>query len=191
MKQIDGQMSLFDFIAETKPEPELLPCDTCGHDIKGCCDYDYIKNHDYCVLGSKWIPKEKPICDHSEHTCNKQNLQEIADTLDDLQCPHVCCRLCSTKNCGARCNGSEEPKEIIYPVDIRGLCDDAYCPKCGEGLDEYRVLDCERCPYCGTRISWAPWYRQNEKCMTELWGENWAERIRRRVKDGNINRENN
>lgn len=108
--ECEGQMSLFDFIPEPKPREKLLPCDTCGHDIQGCCDYDYVKNHDYCVLGSKWIPKEAPICKHSGHSCNKKNLWEVADTLDELQCPHVCCRKCNTRNCGARCNGSEEPK---------------------------------------------------------------------------------
>lgn len=56
---IEGQLSIFDFIEKPKPKNEyLLPCDTCGHDVKGCCDYDYIANHDYCVLGDKWIPKQ-------------------------------------------------------------------------------------------------------------------------------------
>ena len=54
----EGQMSIFDFIPYPEPKTQReLPCDTCGHDIKGCCDYDYINNHDYCVLGDKWIPK--------------------------------------------------------------------------------------------------------------------------------------
>lgn len=52
----------------------------------------------------------KPECNFSGHTCNKQNLWEVADTLDALQCPHVCCRKCNTRGCGARCNGSEEPE---------------------------------------------------------------------------------
>lgn len=58
---------------------------------------------------------EKPkaqenICQYSQHSCNKAELWKIADSLDELQCPHVCCRQCNTKLCGARCNGSEEPK---------------------------------------------------------------------------------
>lgn len=52
-------------------------------------------------------------CEHSKHTCNKKELWKVADTLDDIQCPHVCCRMCNTRNCGARCNGSEEPKKEI------------------------------------------------------------------------------
>ena len=55
----------------------------------------------------KGIPKN---CSFSGHTCNKQNLWEVADTLDELLCPHVCCRKCAIRNCGARCNGSEEAK---------------------------------------------------------------------------------
>lgn len=59
VKNIEGQMSIFDFIEKPKEqEQDFLPCDTCGHDIKGCCDYDYLANHDYCRLGDKWIPKE-------------------------------------------------------------------------------------------------------------------------------------
>lgn len=50
------------------------------------------------------------ICKYSQHTCNKANLWEVADTLDDIKCPHTCCRGCDIPNCGARCNGSEEPK---------------------------------------------------------------------------------
>lgn len=78
----------------------------------------------------KTIPKD---CSHSDHKCNKEELFKIADTLDDLMCPHVCCRMCSTKLCGARGNGSEEPKQ---PVNIKGICDDAYCPECDYQLDE-------------------------------------------------------
>ncbi len=33
-----------------------FPCDTCGHDINGCCDYD--DESDWCEMGSAWIPKE-------------------------------------------------------------------------------------------------------------------------------------
>ena len=67
------------------------------------------------------------------------------------------------------------------PVDIRGLCDDAYCPKCGSGLDEFKHLDCDRCPECNARISWKPWYKANELCMRELYGENWIQHVKDRM----------
>lgn len=57
-----------------------------------------------------FLKPEPVVCKFSEHTCNKQNLWEIADTLDDIKCPRVCCRKCDVRHCGARCNGSEEPK---------------------------------------------------------------------------------
>ena len=58
-QDIEGQMSLFDFIPEPDPQPKWhLPCDTCGYDVKGCCDYDY-HSGSYCVLGDKWKPKEQ------------------------------------------------------------------------------------------------------------------------------------
>jgi hypothetical protein len=56
MKQIEGQLSIFDSIQRSEPiTKDDLPCDTCGHDIKGCCDYN--SKYDYCVMGNKWIPK--------------------------------------------------------------------------------------------------------------------------------------
>lgn len=55
--ECEGQLSIFDFIERPEPIEDHLPCDTCGYDVKGCCDYDYINNNDYCVLGDKWIPK--------------------------------------------------------------------------------------------------------------------------------------
>ena len=206
-------------------------------------------------------------CKHSNHRCNKNELWKIAETLDEVKCPHTCCRQCNEKLCGARCNGSEEPKaadqhpkvgtvghwvdvhgkrvmfddirvgqyyiadystsshdffKIVYtkdkkedslmyvdkekgikgkwswgndyscltrkmyvdgdeetgswwyevpedfeeeaiPVDIKGICDDAYCPKCGFSLDELKIKDCERCPECGQRIDWTPWHRCNDE----------------------------
>lgn len=44
-------------------------------------------------------------CKHSGHICNKENVWEVADTLDDksASCPHICCRQCSVDGCGARC----------------------------------------------------------------------------------------
>lgn len=50
-----------------------------------------------------------------------------------------------------------------HEVDIRGLCDDAYCPECGVCLDDFEYKDCEKCPYCGLRIDWTPWHRLNDK----------------------------
>ena len=61
----------------------------------------------------EYLEEKTRVCKFSNHTCNKENLWEVADSLDELQCPHVCCRKCNTRNCGARCNGSEEPKAII------------------------------------------------------------------------------
>ena len=38
-------------------EKSDFPCDTCGHDINGCCDYD--DESDWCEMGSVWIPKKE------------------------------------------------------------------------------------------------------------------------------------
>lgn len=56
---------------------------------------------------------EEKNCQFSGHTCNKENLWDIADELDEVECQHTCCRECNEKLCGARCNGSEEPAAAV------------------------------------------------------------------------------
>lgn len=48
---------------------------------------------------------------------------------------------------------SEQPQE----VDIRGICDDGYCPKCNCALDDL----VERCPECNTLLDWKRWRKLN------------------------------
>lgn len=62
-------------------------------------------------------PEPKPVeipkpvgCQFSGHECNKVELWNVADELDETECPHKCCRQCEVRCCGARCNGSSEPE---------------------------------------------------------------------------------
>jgi len=48
------------------------------------------------------------------------------------------------------------------PVDIMGLCDDAYCPKCGYGFMDPEENDLPACPVCGCKVDWARWHRIND-----------------------------
>lgn len=66
--------------------------------------------------GKYYVPVEnRPVCEHSKHVCNKQEIWAVADSLSDKdKCPHVCCRACTVKGCGARCNGSSEPETDFY-----------------------------------------------------------------------------
>lgn len=50
----------------------------------------------------------------------------------------------------------------VYPVEIKGLCNDAYCPKCNYALMPFKENDLERCPHCGTKLDWQPWHRMND-----------------------------
>lgn len=111
----------------------------------------------------EYLNEINKVCRFSKHSCNQTELWKVAHSLDNINCPEVCCRRCDVIHCGARCNGSDEPKEIVYPVDIRGICDDAYCPKCNTELDEFRFKDCDRCPWCGIKIDWTPWHRANDE----------------------------
>lgn len=49
-------------------------------------------------------------CKFSGHTCNREELWKIAESLE-VDCIKQCCRNCKVKCCGARCNGSEEPSK--------------------------------------------------------------------------------
>lgn len=50
-------MTIFDFLPE---ETEALPCDTCRHDAKGCCDYDEPLGR-ACVLGNAYEPQSDEV----------------------------------------------------------------------------------------------------------------------------------
>jgi hypothetical protein len=49
---VDNETEIVNDVDETV----LLPCDTCGWDVKECCDYDNEDMH--CVCGDAWKPKE-------------------------------------------------------------------------------------------------------------------------------------
>lgn len=48
----------------TREYDKDFPCDTCGYDINGCCDYDNEDMH--CVCGDMWKPKKSEDADHVE-----------------------------------------------------------------------------------------------------------------------------
>lgn len=63
------------------------------------------------------------------------------------------------------CDGQMDIFDFLkkpIPVDIRGICDDAYCPTCGREFDETRgEIDID-CPECGTRLDWKHWHILND-----------------------------
>ncbi len=67
--------------------------------------------------------------------------------------------------CDGQISMFEYLKELdqVYPLEIKGLCDDAYCSKCGYAFDELKELDCERCPKCGVKVDWQPWHNANDQ----------------------------
>lgn len=51
----------------------------------------------------------------------------------------------------------------VHSVDIKGLCDDAYCPVCGyEFKDWLGEVDID-CPECKTRLDWTIWHKINDE----------------------------
>ena len=58
-------------------------------------------------------------------------------------------------------------EQHIYPLDIKGICDDPYCPQCGYAFETIKTcknyeVDCERCPECHIKVDWTPWHRRND-----------------------------
>lgn len=51
-------------------------------------------------------------------------------------------------------------------VDIKGICDDAYCPICGYQFWYPEENDKEYCPECGQRMDWKRWHEVNDEEMT-------------------------
>lgn len=124
-----------------------LPCKNCEYEKDGECQAEeHTYHYEYGSLVCDGFRQTiiakptRPICEFSKHECNKQAIWEIADTLDDKdKCPHVCCRKCDIKYCGARCNGSPEPS-INYPELTQA---DEFIPFIIDGLKKY----CEKWNY--------------------------------------------
>lgn len=65
-------------------------------------------------------------------------------------------------------------KEPIFSVDIKGICDDPFCPKCGYEFwtcTNRSEIDCERCPSCGIRVDWSRWHFVNDEDLEESQNE--------------------
>ena len=134
MKNIEGQMSIFDFL---KPASEVkvyykvdelyvwktVHCSECVNaninvNDEKFCKYTECSKNGYINFESK----EKTICQFSKHECNKENLWKVADSLDGIECERKCCRLCEMwMLCGARCNGA----------DNLSICNEN-CEECGK-----------------------------------------------------------
>ena len=55
--------------------------------------------------------------------------------------------------------------ENVRQVDIKGICDDAYCPKCGRALAD-KYID-RACPDCGQLLDWTRWHKLNDHYRKE------------------------
>lgn len=185
-QDIEGQMSLFDFIPEgdahttleRKNEYEMHHCKACGHKVPnrviyGTWPFQGIKLEKRCPGCNRIIDHPQDMLDiadsvnnHCTNNVDKCNRTEIwAKAAAD--CPQTCCHEC-TKKCKAKkqliCMYLD--KNRVFNVDIRGFMDDPYCPGCGRGFWDYgpkSEVDCDRCPDCGIRISWDRWHQVNDK----------------------------
>lgn len=52
--------------------------------------------------------------------------------------------------------------DVVQPVVIKGICDDAYCPVCNYLFGYPEETDLLICPECGTHVDWTPWHRLND-----------------------------
>lgn len=168
MRQIDGQMSIFDFISPPKPKQERTPpihrylrygAHTLIPKVReetrqyleknGVPDWVSWDKNSLPCSNCTWY--DGSVCKGGAHTCH----YEFGYLICDRFYQSIVERKPSTV-------GDALPAEKIHPVDIYGICDDAYCPECHSPLDDLKILDCERCPWCGIRIDWTPWHRMND-----------------------------
>ena len=59
---------------------------------------------------------------------------------------------------------------MIRKVNIKGICDDAYCPMYNYAFRDFEI-DSPICPNCGIFLDFEPWHRVNDnegyhKCST-------------------------
>lgn len=180
-EQLEGQLSIFDFISPPKPKPipigtgavhrflrygphTLIPeveDDTRRYlEQYGVPDWvKWDKNSLPCV-NCTWY--DGRVCRIDGHTCHYE--------FGYLICDGFAQSITERKPSTVGDIYPSKPKIKIYPVDIRGLCDDAYCPQCNTELDDLRFKDCPKCPWCGTRIDWTPWHRANDE-EEQTWNE--------------------
>lgn len=104
--EVEEQLSIFDF-------PEYLP------EGKEKRKAELLKKYGKNVMLSPaelyyvetgktdYWSKQHIGCKYSGHACNKEELWNVADSLDYINCKKICCRQCEEILCGARCNGSE------------------------------------------------------------------------------------
>lgn len=104
MKNIKGQISLFDILDNDKKVTPEWTCAFTDPVIQN--GKPAFKTEDEKIVN---LGDNKPVCSFSGHICNKKSIWEVAESLEK-DCPHICCRKCTTRLCGARCNGSKIPK---------------------------------------------------------------------------------
>lgn len=84
---------------------------------------------------------DKPICKHSEHTCNKEELWKVAEDIGE-DCPKSCCRACSREDCGARCNGA--PKLSRIEKMVQAQADNSKnCENCINWIEDSCLINSE------------------------------------------------
>ena len=142
----DGQMDIFDFI-----EKPIAP-----------------------------VPKRKSSmaaeCIFSGHTCNKEDIWLIAESLDDILCKKVCCRKCDVKLCGARCNGSKEPNNSDMRPCVCGS-ENIEIRRTEQGIHSGLYIyhcQCEDCGTYGTEdgcLHWVSTAESEEQAIRE-WNTN-------------------
>lgn len=59
-----------------------------------------------------------------------------------------------------------DPNKILE-VDVMGLLDDAYCPRCKVCLPDSSIDG--PCPYCGQKLEWKHWHIMNPEYYNGKW----------------------
>lgn len=178
-KQIPGQMDIFDFIDKPRPKivgtgvvhrylrygPHTLISEV-REETKAYLDKYGVP--DWVTWDKKSLPCpnctwwDKTTCRSGGHTNHYEHGYLICDGFFQS----IVERKPSTV--GESFPSGIHKDSVIYALDIRGICDDPYCPQCGYPFETTRScaryeVDCERCPECHVKVDWTSWHRRNDK----------------------------
>ena len=119
------------------------------------CDVEWCSKECFLKRGRVWNPKDGGWARDSQGETLKCKNRECDYEHDEFE------------DCFSDQEEAETKpeKQEPQPLDIRGLCDDGYCPNCDHAFDQYLhpdEIDCEVCPECGTPLDWTRWHKMND-----------------------------
>ena len=157
----DGQLSLWDIVPPNNQDFQLISHDETVRLISEAVGLDFKYRDDFWGYEAKKGKVRMSIEFSHYRGINNDK-------------PYIGCDInTNTAGCSSPCDSIEEAIQFFkkgipryletkpLSVEIKGLLDDPYCPKCNFRLDDY--IDSDKCPECGVKIEWSHYHKLNEE----------------------------